>query len=163
MTDTTVELLPTSPSDAGEILTVQRAAFVTEAQVYGDPNVPALVQTLGDLERELRQGVGLKAMLGHRLVGAIRGRIEGHTCYVGRLAVAPDVQGRGIGTRLYTEFELRLALDVARFELSVGSLSLPHLRMFERSGYHEFRRERMHSSMELVFMEKPSPGAASSL
>lgn len=163
MADTTVELLPTSPSDAGEIFTVQRAAFVTEAQVYGDPNLPALVQTLGDLERELRDGIGLRAVLDHRLVGAIRGRIESHTCHVGRLAVAPDMQGRGIGTRLLAEFENLVALDVARFELFVGSLSLPHLRMFERSGYHEFRRERLHSNMEVVFMAKPSPGAASSL
>lgn len=163
MAEVTVELYPAGPTDAGEILTVQRAAFVTEAQVYGDPSIPALIQTLGDLERELRAGVGLKAMMDHRLVGAIRGRIDGHTFHVGRLAVAPDVQGRGIGTQLLAELELMTALDVARFELAIGTLSLPHLRIFERSGYHEFRRERMHSSLELVFMEKPSPGAASSL
>lgn len=163
MAEVTVELRPASQLDVGEILTVQRAAFVTEAQVYGDPSIPPLIQTFGDLERELRAGVALKAMLGHRLVGAIRGRTEGQTFHVGRLAVAPDMQGRGIGTRLLTELENVAALDVARFELSVGSLSLPHLRIFERSGYHEFRRERMRSNLELVFMEKPSPGAASGL
>jgi len=163
MEEATVELRPASPTDAGEIFTVQRAAFVTEAQVYGDPSIPALVQTLGDLERELRAGVGLKAVMGHRLIGAIRGRTEGHTFHVGRLAVAPDMQGRGIGTQLLTELEQLIALDVARFELSIGSLSLPHLRISERLGYHEFRRERMHSNLEWVFMEKPSPGAASSL
>ena len=163
MAEVTVELYPASPLDAGEILTVQRAAFVTEAQVYGDPSIPPLIQTLSDLERELRAGTALKALVGPRLVGAIRGRTEGHTFHVGRLAVAPDMQGRGIGTRLLADLEKQVALDVARFELSIGSLSLPHLRIFERSGYHEFRRERMHSNLEWVFMEKPSPGAASGL
>jgi ribosomal protein S18 acetylase RimI-like enzyme len=163
MDELPVELQPTSPDDAGELLTLQRAAFVTEAQVYGDPNLQPLVQTLRDLERELERGVGLKAVLGHRMVGAIRGRVEGHTCHIGRLAVAPDMQGRGIGSRLLEEFEARLALDVARFELYVGSLSLPHVRLFERFHYQEFRRERMASNLELVFMEKPSPGAASSM
>ena len=163
MDELAIELLPTSPDDAGELLTLQRAAFVTEAQVYGDPHLPALVQTLTDLERELERGIGLKAVWGHRMVGAIRGRIEGHTCHVGRLAVAPDVQGRGIGTHLLEGFEAKLALEVARFELYVGSHSLSHIRLFERFGYHESRREQTSSNVELVFMEKPSPGAASGL
>ncbi len=163
MTAIDVELQPTGPADAGEILTVQRAAYVTEAQVYGDPNLPPLVQTLADLERELRRGLGLKALLGHRLVGAIRARIEGGTCQIGRLAVVPDLQGRGIGTKLLTQLEAQVALDVARYELYVGSLSLPHLRLYERFGYTEFRRERMRSNLELVFLQKASSGAVSGL
>src|SRR5690606_22051030 len=38
---------------AGELLTVRRAAFVTEAQLYGDPNLPALTQTLAGLRAAL--------------------------------------------------------------------------------------------------------------
>ncbi|HUG86944.1 MAG TPA: hypothetical protein VMM13_20410 [Euzebya sp.] len=34
------------PEDAREMLTLQRAAYVTEAQLYDDPNLPALTQTL---------------------------------------------------------------------------------------------------------------------
>ncbi|MDT7552926.1 MAG: hypothetical protein QOI16_1462, partial [Pseudonocardiales bacterium] len=30
------------PSDAGEVLTVQRAAYVTEAQRYAAPHIPPL-------------------------------------------------------------------------------------------------------------------------
>jgi len=39
--------------DAGEILTLQRAAFVTEAQLYGDLHLPPLTQTIEDLRAEL--------------------------------------------------------------------------------------------------------------
>jgi ribosomal protein S18 acetylase RimI-like enzyme len=157
------DLTPLGPADAGELFTVQRAAFVTEAQIYGDPHIPPLVQTLKGLEEELSRGRGLKATWNHRLVGAVRGRIEGNTCLVGRVCVAPDMQGRGIGTALVEAFEASLALEVSRFELHVSSLNLPHLRLFGRFGYHEFRREHTHGNVELVFMEKPSPGAASGL
>jgi ribosomal protein S18 acetylase RimI-like enzyme len=160
---TLIEIRTEGPADVGELFTLQRAAFVTEAQVYGDPHIPSLVQTLKGLEEELSKGQGLKAMWGHRLAGAIRGRIEGATCLVGRICVAPDLQGRGIGSALLEAFEASVALEVARFELHVGSLNLPHLRLFGRFGYHEFRREHSHGNVEWVFMEKPSPGAASSL
>ncbi len=158
-----LELAPTTPEDAGELLTLQRAAFVTEAQVYGDPNLPALVQTLADLERELTTSIGIKATWDHRMVGVIRGRVEGQTCYVGRLVVAPDLHSRGIGTHLLSAFEAQVAVDVARFELFIGSLSLGNLRLYERFGYREFRRERTRPYGELIFMEKPSPAAASSM
>ena len=38
--DLTVELTQLSPADAGELLTLQRAAYATEAQIYGDPFLP---------------------------------------------------------------------------------------------------------------------------
>ena len=39
--------------DEGEILTLQRAAYVTEAQVYGDPMLPPVIQTLDQLRAEM--------------------------------------------------------------------------------------------------------------
>jgi hypothetical protein len=48
-----IRIGPAGPRDAGELLTPQRAAFVTEAQLYGEPRLPALTQTLDDLRAEL--------------------------------------------------------------------------------------------------------------
>lgn len=157
MDTVTFDLLPTGPADTGELLTLQRAAYVTEAQIYGDPFLPPLVQTAADLERELATSVGLKAVWSNRMVGAIRGRTDATTCYVGRLVVAPDLHGRGIGSSLLRALEDQLADQVERFELFVGSLSLGNLRLYERFGYREFRRERTSPTVELVFMEKPTP------
>src|SRR5665811_1524924 len=39
--------------EAGELLTVRRAAFVSEAQVYDDPNIPPLTQTMDELRADL--------------------------------------------------------------------------------------------------------------
>ena len=38
-------LAPADPADAGEILVLQRAAYVTEAQIYGEPYLSSFVQT----------------------------------------------------------------------------------------------------------------------
>lgn len=59
-------------ADAGELLTLQRAAYVTEARLYGDPELPPLTQSLADLRDELRSAVALKAVVRHRIVGAVR-------------------------------------------------------------------------------------------
>src|SRR5690625_7368548 len=87
---------------AGELLTVRRAAFVTEAQLYGDPNIPALTQTLEELEQDLARVnvVTLGAWIGPRLVGSSRAELEAERGNLGRLAVVPDKQGEGIGGQL---------------------------------------------------------------
>lgn len=55
-------------ADAGELLTLQRAAYVTEALLYGDPELPALTQSLAELVDELRFA-STRAMATVRSVG----------------------------------------------------------------------------------------------
>ena len=145
------------PADAGEILTLQRAAYVTEAQLYGDVSLPALTQTLEELRAELTAGIALKAVLGQRIVGAVRARVEGAALHVGRLVVAPDLQGRGIGGLLLTSVEGRAPAAVDRYALFTGHLSTANIRLYERRGYRETRRERLSPAVELVHLEKPAP------
>src|SRR5690606_22068367 len=99
---TEVTIRPVSDDEAGELLTLRRAAFVSEAQVYGDPNIPPLTQTLDELRADLAADgvITLGGWAGHRLVGSIRVLLEGQKATLGRLAVAPDQQGQGIGTQL---------------------------------------------------------------
>ena len=85
---TDVDLL--TPDDCGEVLTLQRAPYVTEAQVYGDPWLPALVQTAEELRAELATGRALGVRIAGRLVGAVRTREDGHLLHVNRLTVTPD-------------------------------------------------------------------------
>ncbi|MFT4307442.1 MAG: GNAT family N-acetyltransferase [Microbacterium sp.] len=141
-----------SVRDAGEVLTLQRAAYATEAQIYADPFFPALTQSLDELENELRSGGGLVAMLGERIVAAVRWTVHGDTVHIGRLTVAPDQQGKGLGTRL-----LRQAEDAAgatNAELFTGHLSAANIRLYLREGYVETRRESLHDGVELVYLAK---------
>ena len=61
--------------DAGEVLTVQRAAYVSEAQLYDNPHLSALTETLAGVRKAIADEVVLAARLGTRIVGAVRGRV----------------------------------------------------------------------------------------
>ncbi|WP_030144853.1 GNAT family N-acetyltransferase [Spirillospora albida] len=150
------------PEDAGAILTVQRAAYVTEAQLYGDPFIPPLVESLEGLRKVLAgDAVVLKAVLDGRIVGAVRARFSDHTCLVGRLVVAPDLQGRGVGVRLMRALEERVRGRADACVLFTGHLSDANLRLYRRLGYSETHRERVAAHLTHVHMRKPlAPDAA---
>ncbi|GAA3394386.1 GNAT family N-acetyltransferase [Cryptosporangium minutisporangium] len=147
-----IDILPVAAADAGELLTLQRAAYVTEARLYGDPNLPPLVQTLAELESELAGSLALKAVAGHRIVGAVRARVEDGTVHVGRLTVAPDQQGRGVGSRLLDAIEQ--ASGVAAAALFTGHLSEGNLRLYIRHGYVETHRTALRPGVDLVHLRK---------
>ena len=142
--------------DAGEVLTLQRAAFVQEALIYGTPDMPPLTQTLDELVHELHENLGLVALVGPRMVGAVRARLDGSLMLIGRLAIAPDRQGDGIGSRLLGAVEergRRAGADEA--ELFTGSLSEANLRLYESLGYRETQRVDGDDGIQQVFLRKP--------
>lgn len=141
-----------SDDDAGEVLTVQRAAFVSEAAIYGNVDMPPLTQTLAELEAELRSESGLTARIDGRLVGAIRYVVRDGLLLVGRIAIAPDTQGEGIGKLLLESAEKESGADVA--ELFTGSLSEANIRLYESCGYEEHERVPDGDGTEQVFLRK---------
>lgn len=153
-----VTIAPATADDAGELLTLQRAAYVTEAQLHDEPRLPPLTQTLDELLAELRRPdvVAVKALLGHRVVGGGRARVDGRTAHIGRLTVAPDLQGRGIGTALLTALEQATAGRVDAWALFTGERSAANLRLYERCGYARVRTEALTPTVTVVHLEKPA-------
>ncbi|WP_448617564.1 GNAT family N-acetyltransferase [Geodermatophilus sp. URMC 65] len=147
-----IELGALPPGAVGELLTLQRAAYVTEAQLYDDVRLPALVQTPDELTDEFAQGTCLAALAGSRLVGAVRTRERDGVLHVGRLVVAPDLQGRGIGTRLLLAAER--STTPPRAALFTGARSTANLRLYRRHGYVETAREPVRPGLELVHLVK---------
>ncbi|MFC5752582.1 GNAT family N-acetyltransferase [Actinomadura rugatobispora] len=161
MSEPTASIERAGPDDAGEILTLQRAAYVAEAQLYGDPFIPALVESYDQMRRLLEGDAAvLKAVSGRRLVGAVRAQFSEHTCLVGRLVVAPDMQGRGIGGRLMRALEEEVAGRADACVLFTGHLSEDNLRLYRRLGYSETHRERVAAHLTLVHMRKALVPAA---
>ncbi|GAA1822430.1 GNAT family N-acetyltransferase [Agromyces salentinus] len=150
-----LDLVKLTPAAAGEVMTLQRAAYATEAQIYGDPFLPALTQSLTQVEQELK-GFSIGMRLGARLVGAVRWTVESGVAHIGRLTVAPDMQGRGLGTRLLRAAEE--ASDAQAFELFTGHLSEANVRLYQREGYLLTRREALREGVDLVYLRKERPG-----
>lgn len=151
---TELTILAAQPMDAGEILTLQRAAYLTEAQLYGDPLIPPLTETIEELTADVAAGRVLKAVRGHRIVGTGRARPDGPVLHIGRLAVAPDRQGEGIGSRLLRALEDLAPARTERFVLFTGAKSEANLRLYERHGYTETHRGPGRTGVELIFLAK---------
>lgn len=150
---TDVVIGPVSESDAGEVLTLQRAAFVSEAQIYGSADMPPLTQTLPEVEAELRSSKGLTARQNGRLVGVIRFVEADGVLLIGRIAIAPDTQGEGIGRTLLDAAERSSTAHEA--ELFTGSLSEANIRLYKACGYEEAERVPQGDGTEQVFLRKP--------
>ncbi len=150
--------------DAGEILTLQRAAYVTEAQAHADPGLPPLLQTLAELRAELASAdvtaLGIRDR--GRLVATVRLRhdpADARSAEVARLAVAPDRQGEGLGTRLLVEIERHARPGVTSLALFTGDRSHRNLRLYARHGYVETHRTPA-GTHRLVHMRKARRVAA---
>ena len=148
-----VTVRPMVAGDVDAVLSVQRAAFTVEAQLYDDPSLPPLQESREQLVADLDRSHGLVALDGDRVVGSVRVRMEGTSLHIARLSVAPDQQGRGLGTLLLARAE-----SVAQAEealLFTGHLSASNLRLYARAGYVEQRRVRVDERVTLVYLRKP--------
>lgn len=146
---------PVTEQDLGELLTLQRAAFVTEAQVVGNISIPPLTETISEIRHELRSGVLIiKVTVGHRIVGSGRGKTRGKAFEISRMAVAPDMQSRGIGRRILTELESLAPEGTEKLTLYTGAASLRNRSLYERAGYEFDRIEEASFGNALVHMVK---------
>jgi GNAT superfamily N-acetyltransferase len=146
------------PADAGEVLTLQRAAYVTEAQLHDDLALPALRQSVEELAAELADPAVLALGVrddGGRLLAAVRARVDGAVAHVGRLSVVPDRQGQGLGTGLLTAVEAALPRDVVELRLFTGERSAANLRLYARLGYRETGRTPTPAGYALVHLARP--------
>lgn len=155
MTDDELAIHPVTDADAGELLTLRRAAFVTEAQLVGDPNIPPLTQTLDELRADLARPdvLTLGAWQGPRLVASIRVLVEDARATLGRFAVAPDLQGRGIGTRLLDEIVAHLPEGTQEVWIFTSRDSVQNIAMYTKRGY-EFQHDQTAGDLTYSYLRK---------
>src|SRR6202008_4430021 len=111
----TVHIGPLGPEHAGEAFTVQRAAYVTEAQQYRAPDLPPLTETLDELRGDPAPG--------RPPPRARRGA-----------PVAPALHRRGLGGRLLDAVEAAAPPAVRTLWLATGVTSEASLALYRRAG-----------------------------
>lgn len=140
-------------TDAEDILELQKIAYRIEADRYDNYDIPPLRQTLVDLRAQFSSHIFLKAILEGQIIGSVRAYEETGTCYIGRLAVHPEFQNRGVGAALMNEIEK--CFSPKRFELFVGAKSYNNLHLYEKLGYTIYRTDRYEcGDIEIAYMEK---------
>jgi tRNA (guanine37-N1)-methyltransferase len=130
-----LEIRPVEPADAGELYVLQRACWVQEMHDNPGVRIPALHETYDDLRDWIGRDTVLVARSAGRLVGAVRASLDGEEWDIGRLMVAPDLAGRGLGRTLLARIEA-LAPDAATtYALFTGAGSARNQRMYKKAGY----------------------------
>ena len=152
-----IKISEATVSDSAEILKLQRAAFISEAELYNDFNLEPLTQTLNSLEEDFKNYLFLKAEYQNEIVGSVKARETGEFCWIGRLMVAPEFQNRGIGRKLMTEIE-RAFPKTKLYLLATGCRSVKNIKLYGSIGYKKrdlISDERNHDLI-LVKMIKSS-------
>jgi ribosomal protein S18 acetylase RimI-like enzyme len=140
------------PSDAEEILKLQRLAYQSEAEIYNNFKIQPLMQTLEEATAEFAESIVLKAVADGKIVGSVRVEQKGNTAYIGKFMVLPEYQNQGIGKRLLQAIESEVS--VSRFELFTGFKSEKNIAVYEKSGYGIFRTESVADGLPFVYMQK---------
>lgn len=164
-----VVVTPARVEDAGSLYTTQQAAFVSEASLVGTLDIPPLTETVDEVRAAIAASIEgpsqiWVARLGSpdgRLVGAVRGSwdaTEEDTWYVGRLLVAPDQQGRGIGGALMAAVEAKAPPSARRFRLFTAESSRGNHRFYKRLGYRRLQRLTEHAGVPVVILGKDRAG-----
>jgi GNAT superfamily N-acetyltransferase len=122
-------------ADAPELLVLQRCCWLQEALLNNTLEIPALHESLDDVREGTRTWRVWTVRQGPRLIGAVRGKIDGEDWEVGRLMVAPDLAGRGLGRFLLAHVEHQAPAELRRFTLFTGAKSTRNISMYERAGY----------------------------
>jgi GNAT superfamily N-acetyltransferase len=146
-------LRPATVDDAPEVLVLQRASWVTEAIANRTLDIPALHEELADVEAWIGSAWVLRD--GPRLIGGVRAALDGSVWRIGRLMVAPDRRGEGLGRRLLAHIESVAPSEVQTLALFTGVGSERNVAMYERAGYR-----RVAADTEVVHLEKARPGVS---
>lgn len=121
--------------DAGELLTLQLACWVPEAQANPVIRIPAHHETLDDVVVALDVWDTYVLRRGGRLIGSVRAQVQGTAWHIGRLMVAPDVRGQGLGRYLLEYAESLAPVGTTAYELITGANSTANLRRYRKAGY----------------------------
>ena len=150
-----MRILKAEMDDLPAILSLQKLAYQSEAELVGDFTIPPLTQTLDGMVDDFNGGTILKAVEEDNpaeVIGSVRGRFLDGTLHIGRLIVHPSYQNRGIGTALLLSIEA--LYPAARYELFTSERSERNLYLYSKNGYVEFKRERLNENTSIVFLEK---------
>ena len=154
-----LDVRPAVPADAGELYTLQRACWLQEMEANPGVVIPALRESLDDVRRGLGEWTVrvVREPSSGRLVGAVRGRVDSHGEWdIGRVMVAPDLQGRGLGRALLELVEDLAPAGVTTYVLFTGAGSADNQRMYKKAGFR-LRPDRAAPPGAVVMTKKAGP------
>ena len=121
--------------DAGELLVLQRCCWMQEAFSNETLEIPALHEDLADVIAWVDEWSVWCLRDGGRLVAAVRARTHRDEWEIGRLMVAPDYAGHGIGRWLLHFAEHHAPASAQQITLHTGARSSRNIDIYQRAGF----------------------------
>lgn len=147
-----MNILEARTSDAEKILALQKLAYISEAELHDDFDIPPLTQSLDELVTDFENKTILKIEVDGVLRASGQVFFDGDCAYIARMAVDPEFQGKGIGSELMNALE-RVFPMAKRYELFTGENSERNLRMYERRGYSRVKSKQLGKT-RVIFLSK---------
>lgn len=149
-----INIITAQKEDLQEILDLQKACYLSEAELHNDFNIPPLTQTIESINGEFDNGwLFLKVVHNNTIIAAGRGIIDGDTAHIAKLTVKQEFQNQKIGQSLLKKIESKLS-NSKRYELFTGHKSLRNIYLYEKLGYSEYKRQFINDNLTLVYLEK---------
>jgi predicted N-acetyltransferase YhbS len=143
--------------DASTMLDLQRRAFAEEGRLSGSRDIPPLTERVDAVIEHIQKQTALIARDDGKIIGTIRGIVNGRVCTIRALAVDPANQGCGVGSALLSALERALP-GVARFDLTTNTVIQGNVRFYERHGYRITEFTRHSELITLAQMTKAAGG-----
>ena len=148
-----IQIEDASIHDAEEILELQKAAFLGQAQIYNNFRLPPLVQTIESIKQEFASKSFLKAIHNNQIIASVKFQQSGNIVHIDRLIVHPTFQNQGVGTCLMRTLEDKFP-NGATFQLFTGEKSNRNVHLYTKLGYQVLRKETTEQGIMLAHMEK---------
>ena len=124
-----------TPDDAPEVTVLQRCCWADEAVLNDTLAIPALHESLDQVREWLGDWHTTGVWRDGRLLGMVRTRGVDTDWHLGRLAVVPDLRGRGLGRWLLRGAEAAAGPDFRRVVLFTGANSRRNIDLYRSEGY----------------------------
>lgn len=125
------------PDDAAEVTVLQRCSWVDEALVNSTLEIPALHESLDEVNSWLATWQAWGVFIDGRLLAMVRARRVDNDWHIGRLAVVPDLRRAGLGRWLLRHAEGQAPSDCDHAVLTTGSRSTSNLNLYRSEGYEK--------------------------
>lgn len=142
-----------SIDDASEILKVQKDAFLGQAKIYNNYQLPPLTQSLESIKEEFREKTFLKVSIDGQIIASVRFEKIDNSVTIDRIVVKPEYQNQGIGTKLLKEIETKVP-SASSFQLFTGKKSARNIHLYEKMGYRRIYKKTTDQRIELFHMAK---------
>ncbi len=142
-----------SKKDLPAILKLQKEAYISEATIYNDFNIPPLMQSNEQIEEEFSDHIFLKAEVEGKIIGSVRASEKNGVCFVGKLIVDVSAQNKGLGKKLLETIESHFQ-DVDKYELFTGHKSVKNLHIYNKYGYTAYGERKINNYLTIITLHK---------